>query len=192
MKIYSIEDIEKLFLNEGNISYSGEGINQLEHALQCGQLAEQSGANAELITAAFLHDIGHLLNRKGETPTARGIDDQHQFVASHHLKALFNQNVVAPIHLHVLGKRALCAMEPSYYGVLSPDSKRSLALQGGALNASELEEFLAMPFADDAIMVRRWDDLAKTIGKATPTLQHFIDIAQSVCVNSSTSNQYFF
>jgi predicted HD phosphohydrolase len=57
MKIHSIEDIENLFLRDGHVAYAGEGINQLEHALQCAQLAEQAGASPALITAAFLHDI---------------------------------------------------------------------------------------------------------------------------------------
>lgn len=180
MSLHSIEDIENLFLRDGHVAYAGEGINQLEHALQCAQLAEQADASPALITAAFLHDIGHLLNPKGDTPTARGIDDQHQFVASHHLKSIFNQEVVAPVHLHVLGKRALCAMESAYYEALSPDSKRSLALQGGALTDRGLEDFLATPHAQEALLVRRWDDLAKTPGRATPTLAHFIAIARSV------------
>ncbi|MEY3673226.1 MAG: hypothetical protein RI904_2883, partial [Pseudomonadota bacterium] len=170
-------------------AYAGEGINQLEHALQCGQLAEQAGASAALITAAFLHDIGHLLNPKGDTPSARGIDDQHQFVASHHLKSLFQQDVVAPVHLHVLGKRALCVIASDYYEALSPDSKRSLALQGGPLNTKELEDFMAMPYAEDAMALRRWDDLAKTPGRETPTLGHFLSIARSVCVMRFDSHQ---
>ncbi len=189
MKIHSIGDIEQLFLRDGHIAYAGEGITQLEHALQCGQLAEQAGASAALITAAFLHDIGHLLNPKGDTPSARGIDDQHQFVASHHLKSLFEQDVVAPVHLHVLGKRALCAIAPDYYDALSPDSKRSLALQGGPLNSRELENFMTMPYAEDAIALRRWDDLAKTPGSETPTLGHFLSIARLVSIMRLDSHQ---
>lgn len=189
MKIYSIEDIEQLFLRDGHVAYAGEGINQLEHALQCGQLAEQAGASAALITAAFLHDIGHLLNPKGDTPSARGIDDQHQFVASHHLKSLFQQDVVAPVHLHVLGKRALCTIASDYYEALSPDSKRSLALQGGPLNTKELDDFMATPYAEDAMALRRWDDLAKTPGRETPTLEHFLSIARSICVMRFDAHQ---
>lgn len=189
MKIHSIDDIEQLFLRDGHVEYAGEGINQLEHALQCAQLAEQAGASAALITAAFLHDIGHLLNPKGDTPSARGIDDQHQFVASHHLKSLFRQDVVAPVHLHVLGKRALCALASHYYDALSADSKRSLALQGGPLNTRELEDFMAMPYAEEAMALRRWDDLAKAPNRETPALEHFLRIARSVCVMQPGSNQ---
>ena len=34
---------------------------------------------ATIVTAALLHDLGHLLNDQGETPTLRGVDDVHQY-----------------------------------------------------------------------------------------------------------------
>ena len=36
-----IADIERLFRDHGGIEYSGEGVTQLEHALQTAQLAEE-------------------------------------------------------------------------------------------------------------------------------------------------------
>ena len=36
------------------------------------------GCSDELITAALLHDLGHLLHDLGDTPTLRGVDDGHQ------------------------------------------------------------------------------------------------------------------
>ena len=74
----SIADIEHLFARHGAEQYSGEPVSQLEHALQTAHLAEQSDAGDELVTACLLHDLGHLLNEQGETPTLRGIDDTHQ------------------------------------------------------------------------------------------------------------------
>ena len=170
-------DIEKLFRDHGHIAYSGEGVTQLEHALQTAHRAQQSGAGDELITAALLHDLGHMLNRQGETPTARGIDDQHQYFALPFIRPLFGDAVCEPIRLHVDAKRALCALEPDYYEALSEDSKRSLTLQGGIYLQTEADAFLAKPFAEDAIRVRRWDDAAKLPGVATPPLAHYLDIA---------------
>src|SRR5690606_38469287 len=100
---------------------------------------------------AFLHDLGHLLNRLGETPSARGLDDQHQYFAIPFLRPLFRPAVIEPIRLHVDAKRALCALEPEYYEHLSEDSRRSLTLQGGIFAREELERFMAKPFARDAI-----------------------------------------
>ena len=178
----SLRDIERLFRDHGNIEYSGEGVSQLEHALQTAQLAEQAGASMELVTAAFLHDLGHLLNLHGETPTERGIDDQHQYFAIPFLRPLFRPAVVEAIRLHVDAKRALCALEPEYYEALSEDSKRSLTLQGGIFSREETQAFLARPHAEDAMRVRRWDDAAKVPGAVTPPISRYLDIASRCAV----------
>ena len=177
-----IPDIERLFRDNGHIEYSGERVTQLEHALQSAHLAEQAEAPIELVTAAFLHDLGHMLNNQGETPTERGIDDQHQYFAIPFLRPLFRPTVIEPIRLHVDAKRALCAAEPEYYEGLSEDSKRSLTLQGGIFAKEELRAFLARPHAEDAMRVRRWDDAAKVPGAVTPALSHYLEIAARCAV----------
>ena len=173
----ALGDIEQLFRAHGHIEYGGENVTQLQHALQAAQQAESEGASDTLVTAALLHDLGHLLNLQGETPTARGIDDQHQYYAIPFLRPLFPPAVIEAIRLHVDAKRALCALEPGYYDALSEDSKRSLALQGGVFSRAEADAFVAKPFAADAMRVRRWDDRAKIPGHATPPLSHYIAIA---------------
>jgi phosphonate degradation associated HDIG domain protein len=172
-----IADIEKLYRDHGHIAYSGEAVTQLEHALQAAQLAERDRAGDDLVAAALLHDLGHLLNLQGETPTERGIDDQHQYFAIPFIRALFRPAVVEAIRLHVDAKRALCALEPEYYEALSEDSKRSLTLQGGIFTRAETEAFLAKPFAENAMRVRRWDDAAKVAGEVTPPIGHYLEIA---------------
>ena len=172
-----IADIGKLFRDHGHIAYSGEPVTQLEHALQSAQRAERDAASAELVTAAFLHDLGHLLNLQGATPTERGIDDQHQYFAIPFIRALFPPAVVEAIRLHVDAKRALCALEPGYYEALSEDSKRSLTLQGGVFTRPEADAFVAKPHAVEAMRVRRWDDAAKVAGEATPPIGHYLEIA---------------
>jgi phosphonate degradation associated HDIG domain protein len=173
----SLADIEKLFHDHGHLEYSGENVTQLEHALQSAQRAEGENAADTLVTAALLHDLGHLLNLQGETPTARGIDDQHQYYAIPFLRPLFPPAVIEAIRLHVDAKRALCALEPGYYEALSEDSKRSLELQGGIFTPSQADAFMAKPFAADAVRVRRWDDAAKVPGTQTPPLRHFLAAA---------------
>ena len=170
-------DLASLFRDHGHIEYSGEGVTQLEHSLQTALLAEQAGAAPELVTAALLHDLGHLLNRQGDTPSARGIDDQHQYFAIPFLRPLFAAAVLDPIRFHVDAKRALCATDAGYHGALSEDSKRSLQLQGGTFTAAQVAEFMARPHAADALRLRRWDDQAKVPGLATPPLAHYLDIA---------------
>src|SRR5688572_13916896 len=173
----TLVDIERLFADHGHLEYAGEGVSQLEHALQSAERAEREGAAPELVTAALLHDLGHMLNLQGETPTARGIDDQHQYFAVPFLRGLFPAAVIEPIRLHVDAKRALCALEAGYHEALSEDSKRSLGLQGGTFSPADAAAFRARPYGEDAMRLRRWDDAAKVPGAVTPPLEHYLGIA---------------
>ena len=78
------------------------------------------------------------------------------------------------VAIHVAAKRYLCGAEADYFGKLSPDSVRSLALQGGPMNAAELAAFMALPFAADAVKLRRFDEGAKVKGLETPIVGHFL------------------
>lgn len=176
----SLPDIRTLFDNFGSLAYSGEPVTQLEHALQSAALAEQEGADASLVAASFLHDLGHLLNLQGETPSARGIDDLHQYFALPFLRPLFSDAVLDPIRLHVDAKRCLCAVDPEYFGKLSADSVRSLALQGGVFSDDEATAFLAREHAEAALRLRRWDDRAKVVGMPTPSLDHYMTLLERV------------
>ena len=170
----TLEDIGLLFARHGSAQYSGEPVSQLEHALQTAYLAEQSDASDELVTACLLHDLGHLLNEQGETPTLRGIDDTHQYFALPFLRGLFPDAVLEPIRLHVDAKRYLCRANEGYWAKLSDDSKRSLELQGGVFAPDEAAAFLRQPGARDAVLLRQWDDLGKQADWETPPLAHFM------------------
>ena len=141
----TLEDIELLFARHGAAQYSGEPVTQLEHALQTAHLAEQSEASDELVTACLLHDLGHLLNDQGETPTLRGIDDTHQYFALPFLRGLFPDAVLDAIKLHVDAKRYLCRANDGYWAKLSDDSKRSLELQGGVFEPARPPPSCASP-----------------------------------------------
>lgn len=181
--------IGALFAALGGRMYTGEPVTQLQHALQGAALAEEAGAPPSLVTAALLHDLGHMLNDQGETPTLRGIDDRHEYVAIPPLRGLFPDAVLAPIRLHVEAKRYLCARGdgtvsgPAYLAALSPDSLRSLELQGGVFSAARADAFIGQPFAADAVRLRVWDDLAKVAGRPTPPLDHYLAVAARVVLN---------
>jgi phosphonate degradation associated HDIG domain protein len=177
-------DIERLFAERGGEQYAGEPVTQLEHALQCALFAQDEGADDELVTAALLHDLGHLLHDLGPTPTLQGVDDLHQYRALPFLRGLFGDAVINPVKLHVDAKRYLCATRPGYFAALSDDSKRSLGLQGGIFNEAQAEAFIAQGGAPEAVRLRIWDDLAKTAGLATPPLAHFLKRARYCAVAS--------
>jgi phosphonate degradation associated HDIG domain protein len=170
----SISDICVLFARKGGRAYDGEPVNQIEHALQTAMRAEDEGATPALVAAALLHDLGHLLNDQGDSPTMRGVDDLHQYAALPFLRALFADDVLTPIRLHVDAKRYLCATRGGYFEALSADSKRSLVLQGGVFAPEQAAAFIAQAHAGDAVRLRLWDDLAKVEGAVTPPLAHFV------------------
>lgn len=175
----SFEQIASLMAARGAERYGTEAVSQLEHALQCAALAECAGSSPELITAALLHDLGHLIHELGDDSAERGVDDVHQYLALPFLRPLFADAVLEPIRLHVDAKRYLCAAERHYWDSLSPASKLSLELQGGIFSPEQAERFSRHAYAMDAVRLRRWDDLAKVQGKETPVLAHFVGIMQS-------------
>lgn len=176
----TIDDIETLFNRRGAEMYSGEPVTQLQHALQSAALAEADGADDELVTAALLHDLGHLVHEHGETPSLRGIDDVHQYAALPFLRGLFADRVLGAIQGHVDAKRYLCATRPGYHEALSADSKRSLLLQGGVFDETQAAAFIAKPGAAEAVRLRLWDDLAKSADMTTPPLGHFLERARRI------------
>ncbi|HSI50767.1 MAG TPA: HD domain-containing protein [Ideonella sp.] len=172
----TLADIARLFAAHGGTMYSGEPVTQTEHALQTAWLAEQAGADDELVTAALLHDLGHLLRagEHGDTPTQQGVDDHHQTAVLPHLKTLFGARVLRAIAGHVNAKRYLCATDDGYRERLSADSLRSLALQGGVFSTQQARAFIAAPGAAESVQLRHWDDAAKVEGLATPDLAHYL------------------
>ena len=180
----SLTDIERLFATKGARMYAGEPVTQLQHALQSAERAEREAASDELVLAAFLHDLGHMINDQGDTPTLRGIDDRHEYVALPFLRGLYGEAVLQPIRLHVDAKRYLCARGDGrlagaeYWAGLSADSKRSLELQGGIFTDAEAEAFIAQPHAADAVRVRLWDDMAKSADAVTPSVDRYLALAE--------------
>lgn len=176
-----VNEISRLFRERGGSQYGGEAVSQLEHALQAATLAEAEGADSALVTAALLHDIGHLLHDLPDDSPEEGIDDVHEERAYRWLSGDFGPEVIEPIRLHVDAKRYLCAVEPSYRTTLSVPSQRSMELQGGAFSAQEAREFERRPYFEQGTRLRRWDDLAKAAGLATPPLDHFLPLVAAVC-----------
>jgi phosphonate degradation associated HDIG domain protein len=164
------EALMQLFAERGAAAYGGERVSQVAHALQTATLAEAQGAAEALIVAALLHDLGHLIHDRGHDIAARGVDARHEAIGAERLARYFGAAVVEPVRLHVAAKRYLCAVDRGYDADLSPASKRSLALQGGAFDAAAAAEFETLRFAEDAVRLRRWDDLAKIPDARTRSL----------------------
>jgi gamma-butyrobetaine dioxygenase len=166
-----IDAIAELFAGRGARDYLGEAVTIGEHMRQAGALAEAAGAGEPLVAAALLHDVGHLRH---------DTDARHGSGGARWLSQWFGPAVTEPVRLHVAAKRYLCAAEPGYFGRLSPESVRTLALQGGPMTPEQAAAFEALPYARDAVAVRRWDDEAKDPSVAPPRFAHFEPLLTSL------------
>lgn len=114
VQIPTVDDIVHLLEACGDSQYGGERVSQIEHALQSATLAENQQASIELIVAALLHDVGHLLHQLPDDAPDVGIDDHHEASGYHYLKKLLPAAVTEPVRLHVPAKRYLCKVDEDY------------------------------------------------------------------------------
>jgi gamma-butyrobetaine dioxygenase len=170
--VTAVETIGTLFAGPGARDHMGEPVPIGEHMLQAGALAEAAGARASLVAAALLHDVGHLLGATDE--------DRHGEAGARWLSRWFGDPVTEPVRLHVPAKRYLCAADAGYLGLLSAESVRTLALQGGPMSAGEVAAFDVLPHARDAVAVRRWDDQAKDPAVTAPRFAHFAPLLEAL------------
>ena len=168
------QELLDIFVGRATRRYGLSEINQLQHSLQAAALAEAEGASPATVLASLLHDVGHMIHQLGEDPAARGLDDGHEELGARWLAERFGPEVSEPVRLHVAAKRYLCAVEPDYFGKLSPDSVRSLGLQGGPMSADEIAAFRTHPQHAEAVRLRRYDEAAKDPRATTPDFDHFL------------------
>lgn len=179
-----VAEILDLYDRLGHLHY-GEDVSQAEHAAQTAHHAQMDGAPPELVAASLLHDIGHLLQKLGEDAADRGVDTRHEHIGAGYLARGFGPKVTQPVRLHVAAKRFLALREPAYAQGLSPASLQSLALQGGPMTETEASAFLAEPGAAEALRLRRYDELGKSVGAAPAAVESYAplltDLANLAC-----------
>jgi gamma-butyrobetaine dioxygenase len=156
--------------------YGTERVSELTHALQCAELAREAGAAEELTLACLLHDVGRfavdqalIFDRVGggrPGGSARG----HHEVGADLIAPYVPERVTWLVRMHADAKRYLCSTEPGYHATLSAASQHTMTLQGGLMSPDEVARHAAHPWLGDALRLRRWDDLAKVVGKVTAPL----------------------
>ena len=151
-----------------------EIVTQLEHALQCANQARSADADDVQVAAALLHDLGHfLVDEHNETASFLTEDFLHEEVGAEYLEPFFIAAMIEPVKLHVPAKRYICTTDATYYDTLSVASKRSFQLQGGFITEEEKAAFEENPHYQNAVQLRKWDDLAKEKDLATPGLESY-------------------
>ncbi len=148
-------------------------VSQLDHALQTAALLEREvPGDLELAAAGLVHDIGQWL--------PGGSDETHAEGAASAVRQALGERVAGIMALHVAAKRFLVATEGAYGRVLSGDSVVSLGRQGGAMSDAEVAAFADLPWADDAVTLRRADDRGKVEGRAVRDLTHWVPILEQL------------
>lgn len=181
-----LQQIENLFEHKGHLNYGVEAVTQLQHALQCGTLAIQEGTENELVIAAFLHDIGHLLGEEDLPNSLKtNLDDKHEELGYQFLKQNFSPEISEPVRLHVAAKRYLCTIEADYADQLSPTSYESYIDQGGPMTQEEQLAFENEAFFKDAVKLRRWDDVGKKGTMETYPIAEFINRIKQLFGNTT-------
>jgi phosphonate degradation associated HDIG domain protein len=174
-----IDALFEAYRDYGRTAYLGEALSITDHMLQTAQAAERDGAAPALVAAALLHDVAYLLRRPAGEAADPDLDRRHAEIGFAFLARRFVPAVADPVRLHVAAKRYLCAVDPGYRAALSPASIRTLEVQGGDFGPADVRAFEALPHAQDAVRLRRWDDQAKVPGAPAPDLDHFRPILEA-------------
>ncbi len=171
-----VEEISDLFEKGGADAYFGEDVTQLQHALQSAHCATQAHADDELVVAALLHDIGHLLG--GDFHAEIGVIDHDRSCVEWLKGRGFSDRLIALVSGHVNAKRYLVAARAGYADRLSEASKKTLVLQGGPMSPEEARAFEAGPYFKDLLRLRSWDEQAKDPDAAVPGLDRYLGLVE--------------
>lgn len=183
MTMLPLDDLHALYASLAASRLYDETVTELQHALQCAELAVTAGESEAMVAAALLHDVGHLLLDDHVALDETLVDDhKHEKAGARYLATWFGPEVTGPVALHVAAKRYLCAVEPSYFATLSPSSVRSLTVQGGSMTTAEVDTFERHPGSRGAVLVRRWDDMAKVPGRVVEGFDHYADVLRSIAI----------
>ncbi len=182
-----VDIIADVFHRRGADSYLGEEVTMSQHMLQGAYIAEQLGADDDMVAAVLLHDIGHYSDEFPEDALERGIDNHHEDTGAALLAPYFPAVVVDCVRHHVAAKRYLCATNSDYFARLSEASVHSLNLQGGPMTDAEVAVFSKQVNLDAILQVRMWDDAGKIAGGDTRPFEHYLPLLYRLVETHRTS-----
>lgn len=143
----------------------GEQVSQVEHALQAAQRATEDGAPDSLIVPTLLHDYGHLAEPADEADRPRGTPGTRWW-AQPCSRASSAPRWSSRLPCMSLPNATCAPWSPAIWPACDA-SRQSLRLQGGPFSATAASRFAGRRFADHAVRLRRYDDLAKLVGAPT-------------------------
>ena len=161
-----MEKVRSLYEKHGDSDYFGEPVTQYQHAIQAAYFAEKYAPNdEELILAALLHDIGHLLGEKEEDRMGKLGVLRHEYLGGEYLRKELglSERICYLVENHVNAKRYLTHVDKDYYNRLSDASKQTLVYQGGPMNDDEAKRFRSHGEFELCLRMRTFDEAAKEI-----------------------------
>jgi predicted HD phosphohydrolase len=135
-------------------------------------LRQQVPDDTELAVAGLVHDIGHLLPGVG--------DAEHAEAGGAAVRSALGVRIATMVGLHVDAKRYLVARQAAYAGALAADSVASLVMQGGPMSADEQAAFELLPYADEALVLRRADESGKVDGQVVAGLGEWMEVVRAL------------
>jgi predicted HD phosphohydrolase len=168
----TVQEIVDACLSMVGLPYDGEPVDQLEHALQCAELAAQERPNDdEYVVACLLHDIAR-------APAVSGIqydapDEHHGESGARWLTPRVGARVAWLAEQHVAAKRYLVTTDDAYRDRLSEVSLKTLEQQGGSMSEAEVSEFERHPDWREAVALRRIDDKGKVPELEVPDIDSY-------------------
>jgi predicted HD phosphohydrolase len=167
-------NITDLPVKRGAMRRGDEAVSPLAHALQCAALARAARADDEVVLAALLHDVGHLISEAEESSITH-----HGMWAARFLRPFVPARVTWLVEYHVMAKRYLCTVDRAYAESLSPASLRSWLAQGGTLDRATRQDLERQPWLPEVLAIRRWDEAAKERNAVVADLPAYRDLVES-------------
>lgn len=169
--------IVELFHQYGASDYIGESVTQQGHMEQAAWLAQQQHLRPQMVIAALLHDVGHLLRDIHPPMGDLGVL-HHEQVGADYLRSLgVSKEVCQLVASHVRAKRYLVTTDYNYRNRLSPASRQTFELyQGGLMTREELEVFRNDSLFEDYLTLRGLDEAAKTRDIEAPSLESYREL----------------
>jgi putative nucleotidyltransferase with HDIG domain len=168
---HRVFEILRVYRHLGEKQYIGEDVSIVQHSLLAAYQAQiDPAADDEVVVAAFLHDIGHMIGMIIDLPQMEREEDKdgswgtvsHDTVGANYLRFFqLPERVCKLVEQHVSAKRYLVAIDPTYHAKLSPASQKTLTFQGGPMSVQEQEDFRNDPLHPFYLKFRQWEELAK-------------------------------
>ncbi len=163
------------------IQYGETAVTELEHALQCAELADNAGADDELVFACMLHDVARFAVPQDQvSDTLQNLEPSkdakgHGEKAAELMRGLLPERSLFCIQHHAEAKQYLCQTNEKYRQKLSAASIKTLAIQSDSTSQERLNTLAKHEWWEDAIRLRVWDDAGKVKGKETRPLTFWLE-----------------